>query len=91
MGGGDPGGRGRGRRDGGQPGRAARLLGAAATLHAAAGTPLWRPNRADYERTVAATRAALGDDAFAVACAEGQALSPEQAVADTEDRFLNSS
>jgi len=78
---------------GGQPGRAARLLGAAAAARAAAGTPLWLPDRADHDRTMAAARAALGDDAFAAAWAEGQALSPEQAVAEaygnTEDPPLN--
>jgi hypothetical protein len=34
----------------------------------------------EYERTVAETRAALGDAAFAAAWAEGRAMSLEQAV-----------
>ncbi len=66
----------------GQPRRAARLLGAAATLREAGGTPLRPVDRADYDRTVTAARTALGDNAFAAAWAEGRALSLEQTVAE---------
>jgi len=38
--------------------------------------------RSDYEGWVAATRAALGDDAFAAAWAEGRAMSLDQAIAE---------
>ncbi|HUG38093.1 MAG TPA: hypothetical protein VML54_14135 [Candidatus Limnocylindrales bacterium] len=61
--------------------RAARLLGAAEALRDASGTremPDW-PRANDQD--VAAVRAALGDEAFAAAWAEGRAMSMEQAVA----------
>jgi hypothetical protein len=61
--------------------RAARFWGAAAALREAIGAPLefhWREER---ERDLGATRAALGEEAFAAAWAEGQALSLEEAVA----------
>jgi hypothetical protein len=74
---------------GGRMERAARLFGAAAALRAALGDAAARgwtfqlapPNREAYERQVAAARAALGEEAFATAWAEGEALAPEQAVA----------
>jgi hypothetical protein len=74
---------------GGQMERAVRLFGAAAALRAALGDaasrswsiPLAPANRDEYERQVAATRAALGVDAFA-AWAAGMALTPEQACAE---------
>jgi tetratricopeptide (TPR) repeat protein len=64
-----------------QPVRAARLFGAAQALLDAAG--LARPPhlRATYGRDLAATRAALGPEAFAVAWAAGEAMPLEQAVA----------
>ncbi len=80
----------------GQPERSARLLGAADALRRALGTPLPLADRAAYDRLVIATRAALdvktpvrvvgvavpstGDDPFAGAWAEGEALPPEQAI-----------
>ncbi len=75
----------------GQPDDAARLLGAAAVLREEVGTPLPADERDAYERTVATARAALGDDGFAAAWAEGQTLSPEQAVADAGGIVLNHS
>jgi tetratricopeptide (TPR) repeat protein len=66
----------------GQPDRAARLAGAAAALRHLNGTPLEPDQRADYEWTVQAARAALGDAAFASAWAQGQELLPQQAVAE---------
>ena len=61
--------------------RAARLCGAAAALRVAIGAPLHPTERADYERTVAALRVALGDAAYEAAWAQGQALTLEQAIA----------
>ncbi len=37
--------------------------------------------RADYDETLAATRAALGEKAFTAAMAEGRAMTLEQAIA----------
>jgi predicted ATPase/class 3 adenylate cyclase len=65
----------------GQPERAARLSGAAEALREAVGAPLSPHERAEYHRHVAATRAALGEEAFAAAWEAGRALSLEQAVA----------
>ena len=65
----------------GQAHTAAQLLGATDTLRAATAAPVPPPRRADYDRTVAAARAALGEDAFAVAWAAGQALPLAQATA----------
>lgn len=72
--------------DNAAPGRlrhAARLLGAAATLWVAIGTPLLPSERADYDQAVAALRAALGGDVYAAAWDEGAARTPEQALAGT--------
>jgi tetratricopeptide (TPR) repeat protein len=60
--------------------RAARLLAVAEGSRERIGyqrTPL---RRVQYARSVAATRAALGEDAFAAAWAEGQAMAVEQAI-----------
>jgi predicted ATPase/class 3 adenylate cyclase len=62
--------------------RAARLLGAAESLLAAASMvryPVWH---IEYTRFVAAARAQSDEPALAAAWAEGQAMSLEQAVAD---------
>jgi len=64
----------------GQPGRAARLVGAADTLRAASGAPLPPPDQAGYDRLVTAVRAALSEESFAAAGAAGAALSLEQAI-----------
>jgi tetratricopeptide (TPR) repeat protein len=64
----------------GQAERAARLLGMAEAALDALGTAVWGSNRADYERTVAATRTNLGDAAFAAAQAEGCGMPWEQAI-----------
>lgn len=59
----------------------ARLLGGAAMLRQAMGTPARQPDRAAIEATLAAARAALGDVAFSAAWATGEALPPEQIIA----------
>ena len=66
----------------GKPERAARLLGAKATLDDIFGGSIHAPDRADQERTLAAVRAALGEGAFTTAWAAGRALSVEAAVAE---------
>ncbi len=63
-----------------QPERATRLFGAAEALREAVGVPLRPADRAGYERGLAAARGALDEAAFAVAWAQGRALSLEQAV-----------
>ncbi len=60
--------------------RAARLCGAAAALRDATGAPLPSVDRASFDRTLSAARAALGTAAFEAAWAAGQALSPDQAI-----------
>jgi len=66
----------------GQPAHAARLLGCAKALRESAEVPLPPIHRAAYERDVALVRAALDEDAFAAAWAEGRALPLEQAIAE---------
>jgi tetratricopeptide (TPR) repeat protein len=61
--------------------KAARLLGAAEALRAALGSPLPPGERAEHGQWLAAARAALGDEGFAVAWAEGRTMSWEEAVA----------
>ena len=61
--------------------RAARLLGAAESLYAAIHFEMSAKERAEHDQTVAAARAALGEEAFAAAWAEGQAMTMEQAIA----------
>jgi hypothetical protein len=65
----------------GQGERAARLYGVAETLRTAKGTPLPSCDLDEYNGDVALVRAALGEEAFAAAWAEGRAMSPQQAVA----------
>jgi hypothetical protein len=62
------------------PERAARLLGVAEALREALGTPMEPVLRAEYEREVAATRAALGEATFQTLFAEGRAMTLEQGV-----------
>jgi non-specific serine/threonine protein kinase len=64
----------------GEPTRAARLFGAAAAVRERSGAtslPLWR---AEHERNLAATRARLGEEAFAAAWASGRSLTVEEAI-----------
>jgi tetratricopeptide (TPR) repeat protein len=68
-----------------RPHLSARLLGAAAALRDADGTPATGRERATADRTLAAAREALGDDAFDAAWREGRAMPPEQVVAEATD------
>ncbi len=61
--------------------RAARLFGVAEALRERVATRLLPTERESYERDLAAVRAALGEERFAAAWAEGRAMSLEQAVA----------
>ncbi len=65
----------------GLPDSAARLFGAAAGIREAIGAPLPPVERAEYNRSVAAARAQLGEAAFAAVLAEGRAMALEQAIA----------
>jgi hypothetical protein len=65
----------------GLPQRAARLLGAADALLDAEGLHRHAmDHRAEYERRIAAARAALGEEAFAGAWSEGRTMTLDQAV-----------
>jgi non-specific serine/threonine protein kinase len=66
----------------GQAERAGRLYGAAAALREEAGILVDTPSRPAWERGIAATRAALGETAFAAVLKAGRTLSPEQVSAD---------
>jgi tetratricopeptide (TPR) repeat protein len=59
---------------------ATRLLGAAAALAEAVGLVLTASTQTDYEEQIAALHAAMGEEAFAAAWAEGRAMAPEQAL-----------
>jgi predicted ATPase/class 3 adenylate cyclase len=65
----------------GQGERAARLYGVAEALRKARGTPLPPCELDAYHDDVAVARAALGEEAFAAAWAEGRAMTVEQAIA----------
>ena len=60
--------------------RTAMLLGAAANFRETLGMVEVGPRRAYLEQTLAAARTALGEGAFGRAWAEGQAMSPNQAI-----------
>jgi non-specific serine/threonine protein kinase len=66
----------------GNPVQAAHLFGAAEGLRATIGARLLAFDRARYERTVTAVRAALDAAAFVAAWAAGRALPLEQAIAE---------
>jgi predicted ATPase/class 3 adenylate cyclase len=66
--------------DQGQPARAARLLGAAAGALERLSAAMVLGDPVGYEYDVAAVRNALGDEAFAAAWAEGQAMTLDQAI-----------
>jgi len=60
---------------------AAQLWGASEALRDVIGIPIPPIKRADYERSVSAARAHLGEKPFAVAWAQGHSMTPEQALA----------
>ena len=62
--------------------RAAWLIGAAAALREDRGWPLPPAKRAEHERTVAAARRTLGEEAFEEAWARGHALPLDEVVRD---------
>ena len=66
----------------GQGERAARLLGASATQREVLGAPQPPQEQADVKQAVARARAALGEEAWAVAFAAGEALSLGEAIAE---------
>ncbi len=74
----------------GQPAAAARLWGAAEALCAQLRAPLPPEERAFVARALPAVRAALGEEAFTTTWAEGQAMTPEQALAAVEYTALSS-
>jgi predicted ATPase/DNA-binding CsgD family transcriptional regulator len=63
-----------------QPERAGRLLGAAGRLRETIGAPVHPVDRADHERAVQASQAALGETAYAAAWADGRAMSLDQVI-----------
>ncbi|HMA33430.1 MAG TPA: hypothetical protein VKY74_03035, partial [Chloroflexia bacterium] len=58
----------------GRPAVAAQLLGAAAALREAQGSPLHPAERAAYDRDLAAARAQIDEPTWAAAWAQGRAL-----------------
>ena len=64
-----------------QPGRAARLCGAAEGLSESIGAPLPRFARDPMEAELSRVRQALGDERFAAAWTEGRQMSPDAVVA----------
>jgi tetratricopeptide (TPR) repeat protein len=71
--------------------RAPRLFGAAQVLREAVGASLTETERVEYERDLAAARATRGEDAFAAAWMEGQAMSLAEVVAYAlEEGFASS-
>jgi len=62
--------------------RAARLLGAAATLRETIGAAQPLPEQTDTEQAVAVARAALGEEAWVATFAAGRALALEEAIAE---------
>jgi non-specific serine/threonine protein kinase len=69
----------------GMPAPAALLIGAADGVLSAAGAHYEPATRDEIERIVAAVRAELGDETFAMLSAEGRALSLEEAIARADD------
>jgi non-specific serine/threonine protein kinase len=65
-----------------QPTTAARLLGAADAMFAAAGTSLAHAQRADHERVSNVARATLGEAGFAAVWGAGSLLSLDEVVAE---------
>jgi ATP/maltotriose-dependent transcriptional regulator MalT len=71
----------------GEPARAARLLGAVETRRNTIGAVLWHVDRLEYERNLAAALAALTEEQFAAAWAQGQAMSLEDAITYAQEQI----
>jgi predicted ATPase/class 3 adenylate cyclase/DNA-binding CsgD family transcriptional regulator len=72
----------------GEPAWAVRLWGAAEALRDTIGAPLPPVYHADYDRSVAAVRAQLGEKVFAAAWAEGRAMTLEQVLDAPEPTMI---
>src|SRR5207302_3218416 len=64
----------------GRPERAARLFAVAEALREAMGVVLTPADPAEHDRSVAAARTTLGEEAFAAAWAEGRAMAMADAI-----------
>ena len=60
---------------------AARLFAAALSLRNAIGMSRWPAEQSDYDAVLSSIRAALGEAGFGTAWAEGERLSPDEAIA----------
>jgi len=67
---------------------ATQLLGAAARLREAIGSPIPPVYRSAYEQVLSAAHTQLGDHVFAAAWSEGRSTTPEQALAARGKAFL---
>lgn len=67
---------------GNEPGRAARLFGAAEALREEIGVSIPPDDRADYDQSVAAARSRLAATQFTAEWEAGRGLSPEDAVTE---------
>jgi predicted ATPase/class 3 adenylate cyclase/DNA-binding CsgD family transcriptional regulator len=67
---------------------ATRLWGAAEALREAIGAPMPPLERATYEQWLATVRTQLGEEIFAAAWAQGQTMTPEQALASEGQPML---
>jgi non-specific serine/threonine protein kinase len=65
--------------------RAVRLLGASETLREAIGAPIYPRLRGEFDKAVAASRAALGEALFTATWAEGRHLSLAEAIVEALD------
>jgi len=68
--------------------QAARLFGAAAAVRERSAAPLPPRERAQHDRHAVSVRAALGDDVFGAAQADGRAMPREQVIAAVLERTL---
>jgi DNA-binding CsgD family transcriptional regulator len=68
----------------GEPTCAGQIWGAAEALREATGEPMFPIYRTEYECGVASARETLGEQAFAVAWAQGRSMTPQEALAAEE-------
>jgi predicted ATPase len=68
--------------------RAARILGAAGALRRTIGSPIFPTERADYDATVEATRATLGEGAFAAEWQIGETMTIERTLQEARAGVL---